>query len=69
MYIPKPEKWFIERIGKRIYRDILKECCIHCSDVAENGLVVHDLSHARYLAMVDSEFGCEGVFSNYRDEK
>lgn len=69
MYIPKPKEWFIERIGKRIYRDSHRDCCAHCRYVEENGLTVNSESHAEYLADVDMDFGAEGVFSNYRDEK
>lgn len=68
IYIPKSKQWFIERIGKRIYRDS-RTCCLHCADVGENGLLVCDEQHASYLAGVDADFGSEGVFSNYRDEK
>lgn len=73
-YTPKNKEWFVERIGKRIYRDsqCLKDkeqCCETCKDVFENGLVVADEMHADYLACVDSDFGAEGIMSNYRDEK
>ena len=66
-YSPKPAEWFIERIGHRIYRNSLPYCCDRCEKVAENGLIIHDETHARYLAIVDMDSGAEGIFSNYRD--
>ena len=69
MYIPKNAEWFIARIGKRIYRDSRRDCCPTCSKIAKEGLIVHDESHARYLADVDMDFGAEGICSNYRDTK
>lgn len=69
IYFPKQKEWFIERIGKRIYRDPTTCPCHHCKDISENGLVVGDEQHAGYLADCDMEFGAEGEFLNYRDEK
>ena len=66
-YKPKNEQWFIERIGKRIYRDKLKHCCLACDHVESDGVIILDNSHADYLAAVDTDFACEGVFMNYRD--
>jgi len=67
MYIPKDKQWFCDRIGKTIYRDTLKKCCETCDHVATNGLIVTDKDHADYLAMIDMDFGAEGIYSNYRD--
>ncbi|HDY66816.1 MAG TPA: hypothetical protein ENH85_03375 [Candidatus Scalindua sp.] len=69
MYIPKSPEWFIERIGKKIYRDKRRECCPHCIEVEKNGLTIYNKLHAHYLADVDMDFGAEGIFSNYRDRK
>jgi hypothetical protein len=68
-YEPKPREWFIERIGKRIYRNDDGCGCVRCGDAIENGLVVMDETHADYLSMIDHDFACEGVHLNYRDEK
>lgn len=68
-YIPKTKEFFIERIGKRIYRDKQIHCCTHCDDVGENGLIVMNEQHADYLAMTDTEFANQGIYSNYRDKK
>jgi len=68
-YIPKSKKWFIARIGKRIYRDALGKCCATCDDVEKNGLIIYDEMHADYLAGADYSFGAEGHYCNYRDTK
>ena len=68
-YVPKSKEWFVERIGKRIYRDAMRHCCAVCDDVAERGLVVHNDMHADYLACTDADFGAEGHYCNYRDIK
>lgn len=70
-YIPKSKEWFMERIGKRIFRDMQGEthCCSTCRDAVENGLIVIDEEYAEYLACIDAEFASEGIFSNYRDKK
>jgi len=72
-YSPKTKQWFVERIGKRIYRDSQcvsgERCCSTCDEVTKTGLVVADEQHAEYLAMIDMDFGAEGICSNYRDTK
>ena len=56
-------KWFINRIGKRIFRDWFK-CCKTCDDVARNGIVVADRQHAIYL------FDCQNEMPiKYRNKK
>jgi len=62
------KKWFLNRVGKRIYRD-WHQCCKHCDDIAENGLVVGNKNHAEHLFLMQNEFGCEGIDLNYRDKK
>ena len=69
MYQPKTKQWFIDRIGKRIYRDASTCACNTCKEVEENGLVIFDEQHAGYLADVDGEFGSDGYYMNYRDNK
>lgn len=59
----KTLQWFINRIGKRIYRDDDNCSCTTCNEVVKNGLIVIDKNHAEYLFMVNSE-GIE-----YRDTK
>jgi hypothetical protein len=65
---PHTLKWFIWRVGKRIYRNHF-ECCSKCNDVAKNGLVIMDILHAQYLYDTQSDFGAEGIILNYRDRR
>jgi hypothetical protein len=66
-YTPKTKEFFLARIGKRIYRDKVSNCCTACTDIENNGLIVSDEAHAEYLAMIDADMACENVFMNYRD--
>lgn len=42
-------QWFIERIGKKIFRTKSKCNCMVCTDVFKNGVIVADKSHAQYM--------------------
>lgn len=66
----KTLQWFINRIGKRIYRNS-SNCpeCATCKDVEENGMIIEDESHAEYLFNIQNDFGACNVFLNYRDTK
>ncbi len=58
------KEWFLNRIGKRVFRDATSCKCQHCKDIVENGLVIGSDLHAIYL------FDCQNemeVF--YRDKK
>lgn len=43
------EQWFIDRVGKRIYRHTDTKCCDTCQKVLEEGLIVANKVHAQYL--------------------
>jgi hypothetical protein len=43
------EQWFIDRIGKRIYRKNNICNCPTCWNVYEEGLIITDKDHAIYL--------------------
>jgi hypothetical protein len=43
------QKWFIDRIGKRIYRKNNICNCAVCLNVHEVGLIIADEMHAIYL--------------------
>jgi len=62
------EKWFHNRIGKRVYRNWHK-CCNQCDDIAKNGLIIRNKQHATYLYDIQNDFGNEGTILNYRDIK
>ena len=49
------KKWFMNRIGKRIFRKKMKYCCPDCNSVGINGLMVGNESHADYLFSCQNE--------------
>jgi len=64
-----PLQWFLDRIGKKLYRDKSTCTCTHCADVEANGLVIGDEQHARYLYETQNDFASEGSPLNYRSTK
>lgn len=62
------EKWFIEKIGTRIYRDKNSCNCHTCEKNFKEGLVVHDLQHAGYLYECQYDDILEKDL-NYRSER
>ena len=43
------EQWFVDRVGKRVYRlNNNCDCCV-CVAVFEHGLIISDKFHANYL--------------------
>jgi len=57
------QQWFIDRIGKRIYRKNNFCQCPVCLDVHENGLIVQDEMHACYL------YDCQSMDLIYYDKE
>jgi hypothetical protein len=47
-------KWFIDRIGKTLYRKKTTCECEYCKNVCVNGIKVLDLEHAIYLHDVEN---------------
>ncbi len=47
-------QWFMDRIGKRVYRDDVSCECPSCKGVTSHGLVIEDEMHADYLEMVEA---------------
>ncbi len=62
------EKWFQDRIGKRVFRNNTF-CCEHCQDIFDNGLIIADKQHADYLRDCEAEWTIEGTPLNYFDTK
>lgn len=52
-------QWFIDRIGKRIYRGETTCPCDVCKGVHKHGLVISDKLHARYLYDCQNEMQIE----------
>jgi hypothetical protein len=50
------KQWFIDRIGKRVYRDKNTCDCEMCNDVFENGLIIKNETHATYLYHIQNEY-------------
>jgi len=64
---PKRKKWFINRIGKRVFRNATSCTCKICKDVSNNGLIICDRMHADYLYMCECEYTEEGHPLRYFD--
>ena len=56
-------QWFINRIGKIVYRDKLTCKCSTCKSVEKDGVLIHDKNHAEYLYMVSCDMDI-----GYRDD-
>jgi hypothetical protein len=50
-------QWFIDRIGKRVYRDKNICTCEHCINVFKHGVIISDKEHAQYLFDIQNETG------------
>lgn len=57
------KQWFIDRIGKRIYRENNVCSCPVCAKVHEEGLIITSEDHANYL------YDCQEMNLNYYDKK
>ncbi len=60
-------KWFIERVGKMIYRNKLNCKCKSCSDVERNWLVIMDKQHADVLYNTYCDYNAEWTYIIYSD--
>ena len=61
----KTLKWFIERVGKNVYRDTNGCNCCTCKEAETDGVQIRTKSHAEY--MFDMQFAHDNL--NYRDKK
>lgn len=59
------KQWFMDRIGKIVYRTKTTCDCEVCTNAYENGIVIADEMHAIYLCDMESE----GVVLRYFDTK
>lgn len=50
-------QWFIDRIGKRVYRDEIACICHECKMVEIQGVIILDRFHANYLYDIQNEMG------------
>ena len=66
------KKWFLDRIGKKVYRDKSFCDCDVCKRVEKEGVVIHDDNHAIYLLDIESMSNDPSESNHpikYRDEK
>ena len=61
------KKWFIDRIGKRVYRSKTECNCVSCQQSYENGLIILDDMHAIYLFDTNGCLNSEGIRLKYFD--
>ena len=65
--MPMRKEWFLERVGKIVYR-IKSSCnCGMCNEVYEKGLKIIDKEHADYLYTVEGDYNAAGVNFKYFD--
>jgi len=65
---PKPLSWFLDRIGKRIYRD--NTCpCHHCMKVGIEGAFIADEATAKNMHMHEVDYFFDSTHLNYRNKK
>lgn len=51
--IHERKQWFIDRIGKRVFRETNGCKCETCKRITNEGLVIFDKQHASYLFDVE----------------
>jgi hypothetical protein len=61
--------WFIDRIGKRVFRNKTSCQCGTCQNVYENGVVISDGMHADYMCIIEFEYTNEKSPLQYFDTK
>jgi hypothetical protein len=62
-------QWFIDRIGKRVFRNVNTCSCGVCKSVYENGVVISDSRHADYIWLCEGDSTAEGFPLRYFDTK
>ena len=65
----KREKWFIDRIGKKIFRNKTTCNCGTCKNVYENGLIISDDTHACYIWEMEGHYRKDRIKLKYFDTK
>lgn len=63
----KRKQWFIDRIGKRVFREETSCQCKSCKNISVDGLVINDEMHALYLLDIESMYNTNGHKMKYRD--
>lgn len=63
------KQWFLDRIGKRVFRNMDKCDCAICAAIYEKGLVIVDRMMAQYLYDIETDFTADGAPLKYFDTK
>lgn len=61
------KQWFVDRIGKTVYRNKVSCDCKICDNAYEYGVFISDFVHADYLYCCESEYTIEGIPLKYFD--
>ncbi len=61
--------WFVDRIGKIVFRNKVSCPCAVCQSVYESGLLIQDRNHAEYVCDVADDFNRDGSKLIYFDTK
>ena len=65
----KPLQWFIDRIGKRVYRNSNGCSCARCKRAEENGEIIEDIDDASDMFDHYLIYNAEGFDLRYADTK
>lgn len=65
----KDKQWFIDRIGKFVYRDSNGCECSVCKSIVEYGFKIHGPEQVDVLFDTQNSLSEDGIYLNYRDEK
>lgn len=63
------KQWFLDRIGKRVYRNYDGCDCFTCTKIYRDGLIIEDETHAAYLAGMEADYAIDGDRLKYFDTK
>lgn len=67
--IPERLQFFLDRIGKTIYRNDDGCDCDLCKHTLEHGIFIHDRHQAQYCYDIECDFNSEGTPLRYFDTK
>jgi hypothetical protein len=63
------EDWFLERIGKRVFRTQNGCTCESCLRTYHDGIIIMDKEHAHTMFVAESEYQYNGLRMIYFDSK
>lgn len=63
------KQWFLDRVGKRVFREETSCPCESCKRNGNNGLIIANEMHAIYLQDIENMYNAKGHKLKYRDER